>query len=82
MTQKFDIATKVTTLVKDQLEDYPSDHIDPLMSFEELGFDWLATTGLIMDLEQEFSIIISDEDAEQFINIQSIVLYVQKIKSA
>ena len=79
MADKFDINAKVTALVLEQCQDLqitPSTLL-PHTQFEDLGFDWLSCMQLIMSLEEEFSIIISDEDAQQLVSIQTVVAYVQ-----
>ena len=84
MTQKYDLTAKVTALVRaqqQQIDETISAAIDPLTPFQELGFDWLATIALVMEIEEQFTLIISDEQAQQFINIQSIVSYLQKVNA-
>lgn len=79
MHQKHEIAAKIITLVKAQLEELSESpvttDIDPLSSFEDLGFDWLAMTHFMMEVEQEFSIIINEKDAQSCINVQSVIDY-------
>ena len=79
MAEKFDITAKVTALVLEQCEDLqvPQSSVLPHTQFEDLGFDWLSSMQLIMSLEEEFSVIISDEDAQQLVSIQAVVAYVQ-----
>lgn len=43
---------------------------------EDLGADSLDTVELVMDLEAEFGLEISDEDAEKMHTVQDIVDYV------
>ena len=83
MAEKHDLISKVTALIVEQCEE----QIPPLplnlhTSFEEFGFDWLAHTELIMRLEEEFSLIISDEDSASLINLQAIIVYVNQKKMA
>ncbi len=83
MAEKHDLISKVTTLIVEQCEEQvPALPLDVHTSFEELGFDWLAHTELVMRLEEEFSLIISDEEAEGLINLQAVVAYVDQKKSA
>ncbi len=45
---------------------------------DDLGADSLDRVELVMAIEQEFNIEISDEDAEKIKTIQDAVTYVQK----
>lgn len=56
--------------------------INPNSRFmDDLGADSLDQVELIMALEEEFEIDISEEDAEKFQNVQQIVDYIEsKIK--
>ncbi len=83
MAEKHDLISKVTTLIVEQCdEQVPTLPLGLQTSFEELGFDWLAHTELVMRLEEEFSLIISDEEAENLVNLQAIVKYLDQKKSA
>ncbi len=78
MAEKFDITAKVTALVLEQFEEQPSQKVlAPTTHFADLGLDWLGCTQLIMSLEEEFSIIISDQEATELVSIQAIVAYLQ-----
>ncbi len=78
MAEKHDLVSKITALVKEQGEELQlTDPVDLQSSFQELGFDWLAHTEFIMRVEEEFSLIISDEDAEALINVQSVIRYIE-----
>ena len=60
------------------------DEITPDSSFiEDLGADSLDLVELIMSMEDEFGLEISDEDAENIITVQDAVSFIQKsIESA
>ncbi len=60
------------------------DEITPDSSFiEDLGADSLDLVELIMSMEDEFELEISDEDAENIITVQDAVNFIQKsIESA
>jgi len=48
---------------------------------DDLGADFLDTVKLIMVLEDEFSIEISDEDAEKMVRVSDLIKYIEsKIK--
>ncbi|MDD5291537.1 MAG: acyl carrier protein [Patescibacteria group bacterium] len=49
-----------------------------LSIIDNLGADSLDTVELIMDLEIEFKIEISDADAEKLRTIQDIISYIEK----
>jgi acyl carrier protein len=79
MAEKHDLVSKITTLIVEQCEEQaPHLPLDPRTPFEELGFDWLAHTELVMRIEEEFSLIISDEEAEGLVNLQAVVAYLSK----
>jgi len=81
MVEKHDLVSKITNLIVEQCEEQvPALPLDGHMLFEELGFDWLAHTELVMRLEEEFSLIISDEDAEELVNLQSVIAYLSKVR--
>ena len=46
---------------------------------EDLGADSLDSIELIMKLEEEFNIEISDEDAEHFNTVKNVIDYINKI---
>ena len=77
MTEKYDMTAKVTALVLEQCEEKPLTPLESATQFSDLGFDWLAHIQLIMSIEEEFGIIISDEQAEELVSIQAIVSYLQ-----
>lgn len=82
MAEKHDLISKVTTLIVEQCEEQvPTLPLGPHVSFEELGFDWLAHTELVMRLEEEFSLMISDEDSEGLVSLQSIITYLSKART-
>ncbi len=82
MAEKHDLVSKITALVVEQCEEEaPALPLNLQTSFEELGFDWLAHTELVMRLEEEFSLLISDEDADGLVNLQSVVMYLSKART-
>lgn len=46
-------------------------------TFEELGIDSLALFELIIALEEEFGIVISDQDAEDIATVGDAVKYIE-----
>lgn len=56
--------------------------ITPQASFvEDLGADSLDSVELVMALEEEFDIEISDDDAQKITTLQQVVEYVARAKS-
>jgi acyl carrier protein len=65
-----DISGRVIKIICDQLG-AESENVKPEASFiDDLGADSLDTVELVMALEEEFSIEISDEDAEKIMTVQ------------
>ncbi|HAD05418.1 MAG TPA: acyl carrier protein [Desulfuromonas sp.] len=70
------IAERVKQIVAEQLG-VDEDQVTNEASFmEDLGADSLDTVELVMALEEEFDIEISDEDAEKIQNVQDAVDYI------
>ncbi len=76
-----DIATKVREKISEQLG-VATDEVTPEASFiEDLGADSLDIVELVMALEEEFNIEISDEDAEKIRTVKDVVSYIEAHKS-
>ena len=70
-------ATKVKEIIIDELGVDP-DKVTPEASFvEDLGADSLDTVELVMAFEEEFTIDIPDEDAEQLRTVGDALKYLQ-----
>lgn len=79
MAEKYDITSKILALIQEQCEEQvPAVSLENQTTFEELGFDWLAHAELVMRLEEEFSLVIGDEEAEAFLSVQSVIVYISK----
>jgi acyl carrier protein len=75
------IETKVREKIAEQLG-VAADEVTPESSFiEDLGADSLDIVELVMALEEEFNIEISDEDAEKIRTVKDVVGYIQAHKS-
>jgi acyl carrier protein len=70
------IEEKVKQIVAEQLG-VDEDQVTGDASFmDDLGADSLDTVELVMALEEEFDIEISDEDAEKIVTVQDAVDYI------
>jgi acyl carrier protein len=71
------IEEKVKSIIADQLS-VDEAQVKPEASFiNDLGADSLDTVELIMALEEEFGIEISDEDAEKIQTVQAAIDYIK-----
>jgi len=80
MAQDQEILSKVTAMVASQLGK-SEDEITLESSFiEDLGADSLDLVELIMSMEDEFGLEISDEDAETIITVQDAINFITERK--
>jgi acyl carrier protein len=71
------VETRVKEIVCEQLG-VSDDEVTPQASFiDDLGADSLDIVELVMALEEEYEIEISDEDAEKIKTVQDVVTYVE-----
>ena len=76
-----DVETRVREIISEQLG-VAADEVTPEASFiEDLGADSLDIVELVMALEEEFNIEISDEDAEKIRTVKDVVTYIEAHKS-
>ncbi len=69
---------KVKKIIVDQLG-VGEDEVTPDASFvDDLGADSLDTVEMVMAFEEEFSIEIPDEDAEQIKVVRNAIEYIEK----
>ena len=72
-----EIIKKVKEITSEQLG-VDESQITPEAKFiDDLGADSLDTVELVMALEEEFNIEISDEEAEKLITVQKVVDYLE-----
>ena len=77
-----DISSRVKKIVVEQLG-VEEDKVTEKASFiDDLGADSLDTVELVMALEEEFGIEISDEDAEQISTLNEAVSYIEQNQAA
>ncbi|HKI51077.1 MAG TPA: acyl carrier protein [Geothermobacteraceae bacterium] len=70
------IEERVKQIVAEQLG-VDDAQVTPEASFmDDLGADSLDTVELVMALEEEFDIEISDEDAEKILTVQNAISYI------
>lgn len=74
-----DLLEKVVALVADKLN-VSADEITPETTFEDLGADSLDVVELVMALEEEFDLEISDDDADKIASIGDAVDYIKEHK--
>ena len=80
MAQEQEILAKVKEMVASQLGK-SEDEITPESSFiDDLGADSLDLVELIMSMEDEFGLEISDEDAESIITVQDAINFIAERK--
>jgi len=73
-----DIVERVKKIIIEQL-DVAEEDVVPTASFvDDLGADSLDQVELIMAMEEEFNVSISDEDAEKIATVQDAIDYIQK----
>ena len=75
-----EIATRVTSIITDKLGVEES-QVTPEASFtNDLGADSLDTVELIMELEKEFDLSISDEEAEKIVTVGDAIAFIENAK--
>ena len=75
-----DIEFKVKKIVSEQLG-VPLDIIQNSSKFvADLGGDSLDTVEMVLTLEDEFHIVVEEEDAEQMDSVQAVISYLENLK--
>lgn len=70
------ILDKIKDVVADKLDADPSDVVETASFMDDLGADSLDVVELIMGLEDEFGIEISDEEAESIRTVGDAVKFI------
>lgn len=73
-----DVAEKIKKIICEQLDVTENDVVPTASFVDDLGADSLDQVELIMAMEEEFDISISDEDAEKIITVQDAINYINK----
>jgi len=71
-----DVEDKVKSIIAEQLE-LDIDSITLETTFEEIDADSLDIVELVMTLEEEFELEISDEEIEQIKTVGDVVRYIE-----
>ena len=74
------VEEKVKKLICEQLEVNEGDVVPEASFVDDLGADSLDQVELIMAMEEEFGISISDEEAEKIATVRDAIEYIQKEK--
>lgn len=67
---------RVKSILCDRLRVSPNEVLEDSDLREDLGADSLDLVEVGMDLEDEFGILVSDEDIEKFVTVEDIVEFV------
>ncbi|MBW1666609.1 MAG: acyl carrier protein [Deltaproteobacteria bacterium] len=73
-----DISEKVKKIICEQLDVAEEDVVPDASFVDDLGADSLDQVELIMAMEEEFNVSISDEEAEKITTVQDAIDYVKK----
>lgn len=74
-----DVVERVTKIVIDRLNVEESEVKLEASFKEDLGADSLDVVELVMELEDEFDMEISDDDAEKIVTVGDAVNYIQSL---
>jgi len=72
---------KIKKIICEQLEVKEEDVVPGASFVDDLGADSLDQVELIMALEEEFDISISDDEAEKIITVQDAIDYIEGNKN-
>ena len=74
----YQILKRVKSVIVEQL-DIDKDLVTDDSTFKELGVDSLDAVEIVLKLEEEFDIEISDEDAKQINSVSEAVTYIERV---
>ena len=76
-------ADKIKSIIAEQLGVKPEQVVESASFVDDLGADSLDTVELVMALEEEFGIEISDEDAEKITRVGEAIHHIEeKVKAS
>lgn len=75
---EMEIVEKIKEVVADKLDAAPADIVEEASFIDDLGADSLDVVELIMGLEDEFGIEISDEEAENILTVGDAVRFISE----
>lgn len=70
--------TTVQSILCDRLQLSPRDIVGKSHLADDLGADSLDRVEIAMDLEDEFGLAVTDENAESFTTVDSVVQFIEK----
>ncbi len=76
------VEQKIKKIICEQLEVSEEDVVPEASFVDDLGADSLDQVELIMALEEEFDISISDEEAEKIITVRDAIEYIEQGKDS
>jgi len=75
-----EIKTKLLKIIAEQLK-IEKNSIDNHSSLEKLGADSLDRVEIIMKIEEEFDLEISDEDSDKLASLDQAIKYIYDLKA-
>lgn len=72
-----DISERVIKIIADRIGGDPARVVPAARFLDDLGADSLDVVELVMALEDELGITISDQDAEQLATVQDAITYIE-----
>jgi acyl carrier protein len=75
------VEEKIKKIICEQLEVSEEDVVPEASFVDDLGADSLDQVELIMAMEEEFDVSISDEDAEKIITVRNAIEYIEQSKA-
>ena len=75
-----DLLEKVKSIIAEQLSVDEAEVTPEAHFIDDLGADSLDTVELVMALEEEFGVEISDEDAEKIQTVGDVIKYIEQHK--
>ena len=72
------VEEKVKKIIAEKLSVDLEEVVPEAMFVDDLGADSLDLVELIMSMEEEFDIDISDEDAEKLLSVQDAITYINE----